>query len=34
VPVVASGVGAAIAATVFSFGSKLTTFHDKTAALL
>jgi hypothetical protein len=35
VPVVASGVGAAIAATVFSFGSELkTTFYDKTAALL
>jgi hypothetical protein len=35
VPVVAAGVGAAIAATVFSLGSKLkTTFYDKTTALL
>jgi hypothetical protein len=34
VPVVAAGVGAAIA-TVFGFGSELkTTFYDKTAALL
>jgi hypothetical protein len=35
VPVVAAGVGAAIAATVFGFGSELkTTFYDKTAALI
>jgi Flp pilus assembly pilin Flp len=32
---VAAGVGAAIAATVFGFGSELkTTFYDKIAALL
>ena len=32
---IASGVGVAIAATVFSFGSALkTTFYDKIAALL
>jgi Flp pilus assembly pilin Flp len=32
---IAAGIGAAIAATVFSFGSDLkTTFYDKIAALL
>jgi pilus assembly protein Flp/PilA len=32
---IAAGVGATIAATVFSFGSELkTTFYDKIAALL
>jgi pilus assembly protein Flp/PilA len=32
---VAAGIGGAIAATVFSFGSELkTTFYDKIAALL
>jgi Flp pilus assembly pilin Flp len=32
---IAAGVGAAIAATVFGFGSELkTTFYDKIAALL
>jgi pilus assembly protein Flp/PilA len=32
---IASGIGAAVAATVFSFGSSLkTTFYDKIAALL